>query len=95
MITGQNKQIACVPVPATGVVATVRNGVARIGNKHTLLPLHVIHGSEDGTYQPGDIVYLRSDQQAHDWFTTVFQIGGQDMILVPTDAIRLRHRLEK
>lgn len=90
-----NRQIACAPPTVTGVTASVKNGVATIGNKFSLKPLKVVFGGgfeesmTTAAYRPGDTVYVRSDQEKVEWYTTVYDIDGTKFILVPVEQLRL------
>lgn len=93
-ITGQNKQIGCIPGEVTGATAKVEKGFARIEQKTGLLPLKVVYGTDDGVYRSGDTVYVRADQQRGEWFSAKYEIDGREIVLCPTDLIRLRLRPE-
>lgn len=88
MINGFNGQIACEPIVKNTVEAEVKGGFATVKNKAELIKLKVVFGCKDGP-SAGNTIFILGDQVNLPWATTIFDVDGSKVILVPLTAVRL------
>lgn len=85
-----NREIACRPGPERGIQVEVKSRFAGIKNKGELLGLEVI--GECQWANVTDTVFVKGEQFKALWYHTVYDVDGQQCVLVPVDQIVLVKR---
>lgn len=78
-------KIAVEPFPSTGVEKQVSSGFAAVKQKVALTPLRVIFGTKD--ILAGNTVYVRGDLCVNAEYKKVYEIEGQQFILLPISEV--------
>lgn len=92
---GFGGKVATQPFPKSGVEVKATNGFATIQNRSTLTGLAVIYGNEDGSIQPGDTVWVRSDGAKSWGLPQTIGEEGSPVAIVPPEYIMLVTRNRK
>jgi len=87
MIKTVNKRVACKPLELRKPVSLSSLGTLTEKN---MLETEVVFSNENGTYQPGDKVFLSKDFEHNDhasWLKIVHSLRGISCILIPEEMI--------
>lgn len=86
-----NKKVAVAPFGDMSIKTSTQGAgtvkVARIDNKVTLTRLRVMFSSEDGRFNPGDEVMVRSDLYVQPWAKEHHEFEGKTFMLLPENYV--------
>lgn len=89
-----NGCVACSPFPDTGVKQKqVARGLLAMEHKVALTPLTIIYSDREMQYDSGDTIYVRGESVRMSWASEVFDIEGEQVILVPKASICAVHQV--
>lgn len=87
MIKTANNKIATEPFPELHVKMAVQSAFAVVEQKGSLQALKVLFSTEDGSYEPGDTVYVQSEMCKHPAAANVVALGEQKCILLEKNMV--------
>lgn len=88
-LVGFNNHIACTPFASKGTETKTMGGMVVISQKAELSSLKVIWGDSEGKVSKGSTVYVNGTDFKQSYGTKVFNLNGQEFILVPLSAVLL------
>ncbi len=86
-----NKQTAVKPPQIQAATQRVTHGIAIIDSRVTLMGMEVVFDS--AVARAGDTIYVHSNVvNSHKWTKEIYDVDGQQFVLVPDDMIVLVNR---